>query len=139
MSKILEVGKYYNSIQQMKHESDEVIILGEFNIIPKKITIENFLIPFKVNKIEAIRLEDDEELILTDDSSLRDEKDNLKHDEFDIEISIDIILEDYDVNEITELFIALTDENEIERFEVNYKQFSDYMDEMSDKYSDIYS
>lgn len=136
MSKILEVGKYYNSIQQMKHESDEVIILGEFNIIPKKITIENFLIPFKVNKIEAIRLEDDEELILTDDSSLRDEKDNLKHDEFDIEISIDIILEDYDVNEITESFIALTDENEIERFEVNYKQFSDYMDEMSDKYRD---
>lgn len=139
MRKILEVGKYYNSIQKIEHISDEVIKIDDFNEIPKKIVIENYLVPFKVYKIEAIRLKDEKQLILTDDSLLKDEKGNLKHKEYDIEIYIDIALEDYNIDEIIQSFIPLTDEKEIEKFEIDYKKFSEYMDEMSDRYSDMYS
>lgn len=137
--KILEVGKYYNSLQKSIYESDDGIVLGEHNIIPKRVIVDNYLVPFKVSKIEAVRIKDGEELNLTNDSSLRDEKGNLNHREFDIEIDIDIAIEDYSIDSLIESFIDLTNEKEIEKFEESYKKFSNYMNEMSDKYNDINS
>ncbi len=139
MEKILEVGKYYSSLQQLTHESDEVIVLGEFDAIPKRVTIESYLIPFRVNKIEAVRLSDDEELSLDCDSSLRDTNGNLNHKDYDIEIDIDIALEHYNIDDLTKTFIELLDEKEIEKFKVDYKEFCDYENEMSDKYDDMIS
>ena len=137
--KILEVGKYYYSVRQYKYESDEIIILGESNTIPKKIIIEHCLVPFKVNKIEAINIITDEELSLTDDSFLRNEKGNLKHNEFDIEIGIDIALEEHSIDELIDSFLDLTDKKEIEKFENDYKEFSEYMNKKLDYYNDINS
>lgn len=137
--KILEVGKYYNSLQQSTYESEDGIVLGEHHIIPKRVIIDNYLVPFKVSKIEAVRIKDGEELNLTDDSSLRDETGNLNHREFDIEIDIEIAIEDYSIDSLIESFVDLTNEKEIEKFEESYKEFSNYMNEMSDKYNDINS
>ena len=139
MKKILEVGKYYYSLQQLTHESNEVIILGEFNVIPKRVTIDSYLIPFKVNKIEAVRVEDGEELDLDSDNSLRDSNGNLNHKDYDIEIDIDIALEHYNIDNLTKTFIELSDEKEIEKFRVDYKEFCDYENKMSDKYDDMIS
>lgn len=139
MKKILEVGKHYSSLQQLRYESDEVIVLGEFHTVPKRVTVDSYLIPFKVNKIEAVRVEDGEELDLVDDSLLRDGKGNLNHKDYDIEINIDIALEHYNIDDLTKTFIELSDEKEIEKFTVDYKKFCDEMNEISDRYDDMIS
>lgn len=139
MKKVLEVGKYYSSLQQLTHESDEVIVLGEFHAVPKRVIVDSYLIPFKVNKIEAVRVEDGEELDLIDDSLLRDSNGNLNHKDYDIEIDIDIALEHYSIDDLIKTFIDLSDEKEIEKFTVDYKKFCDEMNKMSDKYDDMIS